>query len=155
MRVLILVFAIMLSVTAKADYYYKTKSGWVKVTETIVTPKNDGKEENDSPKEVFERTDKGPAKNLLSALGKAAQFVVNRDERAYQHALKEAKILAARGTAGHPLGCAPGTRYSGTGYSWSARPNHCFYGEMSESRLVARACVRGANGAYFWSAHYR
>lgn len=82
-------------------------------------------------------------------------YEVNRDARAYAHAKREAQILASRGTAGHPLGCAPGTRYSGTGYSYSSRPNHCFYGELPETRLVARACVIGRNGARFWSAHYR
>ena len=83
------------------------------------------------------------------------RYVVNRDHRAYSHALREAQILAARGTAGHPLGVAPGCRYSGTGYSYSTRPNHCYYGEISESRLIARAVVRGKNGAFYWSAHYR
>lgn len=83
------------------------------------------------------------------------RFVINRNPAAYQHALREAQILASRGTAGHPLGVAPGCRYSGTGYSYSQRPNHCYYGEMSESRLVARAVVRGRNGAFYWSAHYR
>ena len=84
-----------------------------------------------------------------------SRFVVNRDPAAYAHALREAQILAARGTAGHPLGCARGCRYSGTGYSYSSRPNHCYYGELPESQLVARAVVRGRNGAWFWSAHYR
>ena len=143
MRFVVLVGLLMFTMTAKADHYIKTKNGWVKV---VNSPADTAVE----PAKV-----NGPIKGLAQSLGKAAQFVVNKDERAYKHALKEAQILAARGTAGHPLGCAPGTRYSGTGYSWSARPNHCFYGEMSESRLVARACVRGANGAYFWSAHYR
>jgi hypothetical protein len=83
------------------------------------------------------------------------RYVVNRDPVAYNHAVREAQILANRGTAGHPLGCAPGCSKSGTGYSWSPRPNHCFYGELSDNRLVARACVKGRNGAYFWSAHYR
>ena len=83
------------------------------------------------------------------------RYVVNRDPSAYAHALREAQILAARGTAGHPLGCAPGCNASGTGYSHSSRPHHCFYGEISESRLVARAVVKGRNGAWYWSAHYR
>jgi hypothetical protein len=96
-----------------------------------------------------------PDSTLVSNLGSAARYVVNRDPAAYAHALREAQILARQGTSGHPLGCAPGTSYSGTGYSWSPSPNHCYYGEMPESRLVARACVRGPNGAYFWSAHYR
>jgi hypothetical protein len=80
---------------------------------------------------------------------------VNRNRAAYNHALKEAQILASRGTAGHPMGCAPGSSRSGTGYSWGGAPNHCYYGQLSDSQLIARACVRGRNGAYFWSAHYR
>ena len=79
---------------------------------------------------------------------------INRDARAYAWAKREATILAARGTAGHPMGCAPGTRYSGTGYSHSGRPVHC-YSEMPESRIVARACVRGRNGAFYWSCHLK
>ena len=83
-------------------------------------------------------------------------YVVARDPVAYRWALREARILASRGTAGHPLGCAPGTRMSGTGYGWNPlRPNHCYLGELPHSRLVARARVRGPNGAWFWSAHYR
>lgn len=79
--------------------------------------------------------------------------VYRADERAYQHALREANILASRNTVGHPLGCAPGTTGSGTGTSWSAsRPNHCFF--RSGRRLVARAMVQ-RGGKCFWSAHYR
>jgi hypothetical protein len=80
---------------------------------------------------------------------------VARDQRAYQHALREAQILADRQSVGHPLGVAPGCRYSGTGTSRSPdRPNHCYLNEISESRLVARAVVF-KNGVYYWSAHYR
>lgn len=90
-------------------------------------------------------------------------LIVNRDPNAYAHALREAQILASRGEnyhrhgdGGHPLGIAPGCRYSGTGYSRDPnRPNHCYYGEMPDSRLVARAMVPGPNGTYYWSAHYR
>jgi len=83
------------------------------------------------------------------------RYVVSHNPQAYAHALREAQILASRGTAGHPLGVAPGSRYSGTGYSFSPRPHHCYYGELPESRLIARAVVRGRNGAWYWSAHYR
>lgn len=110
-----------------------------------------------NPGEILLAIDGVPVNQLpkqMTATG-VERFVVNRDPVAYNHALREARILAQRGTAGHPLGCAPGCSRSGTGYSWSPRPNHCFYGELSDSRLVARACVRGRNGAYFWSAHYR
>lgn len=80
---------------------------------------------------------------------------VARDERAYQHALREAQILAERRSVGHPLGVAPGCRYSGTGTSRSPdKPNHCYVNELPESRLVARAVVF-RNGVYYWSAHYR
>ena len=90
-------------------------------------------------------------------------LIVNRDPTAFAHALREAQILASRGEnyhrygdGGHPLGIAPGCRYSGTGYSRDPnRPNHCYYGEMPDSRLVARAMVPGPNGTYYWSAHYR
>ena len=91
----------------------------------------------------------------ISNLGQAARYVVNRNQAAYNHALREAQILARNGSAGHPLGCAPGTRRSGTGYSYGSTPNHCYYGQLPDSQLVARACVRGRNGALYWSAHYR
>lgn len=90
-----------------------------------------------------------------SNLGHAARYVVNRNQAAYNHALKEAQILANRGSSGHPMGCAPGSSRSGTGYSWNSVPNHCYFGQLPDSQLIARACVRGHNGAYFWSAHYR
>jgi len=79
---------------------------------------------------------------------------VNRDARAYAHALQEATILADRNMTGHPLGCASGCSRSGTGYSYSDTPTHCFAGELPDSMLVARACVI-RNGRYYWSAHYR
>lgn len=89
--------------------------------------------------------------------------VVGEGTAAYQHALREAQIIAARGgnyhrtgDGGHPLGVAPGCSYSGTGYTWDPnRPGHCYLGELPDSRLVARARAQGANGAWFWSAHYR
>jgi hypothetical protein len=40
---------------------------------------------------------------------------------------------------GHPVPSPPGIK-SGTGYSWDAnRPNHCWYGEISEGRLASAA----------------
>ena len=92
-----------------------------------------------------------PASVAIAADG--YPVVCRTDERAYQWALREAQILAQRGSSGHPMGCAPGTTGSGTGYSWDInRPNHCFY--RSGRRLVARArVIRG--GRAFWSAHYR
>lgn len=82
--------------------------------------------------------------------------VVNRDGAAFAHAQREAQILASRGTVGHPLGVAPGCRYSGTGTSFSPdQPNHCYADEMPESRLVARAMAQGRDGKVYWSAHYR
>ena len=90
-------------------------------------------------------------------------LIVNRDSNAYAHAVREAGILASRGEnyhrhgdGGHPLGVAPGCGFSGTGYSRDPnRPNHCYLGELPDSRLVARAMVPGPNGTYYWSAHYR
>ncbi len=80
--------------------------------------------------------------------------VCRTDERAYQHALREAQILASQGRVYHPLGCAPGTSASGCGSSFDPnRPNHCFY--RSGRRLVARARVMGRDGRYYFSAHYR
>lgn len=80
--------------------------------------------------------------------------VCRTDERAYQHALREAQILASQRRVYHPLGCAPGTYASGCGSSFNAnRPNHCFY--RSGRRLVARARVMGRDGRYYFSAHYR
>lgn len=94
-----------------------------------------------------------PVANAVRAVGDA--LIVNRDERAYRHAVREAQILAGRRTAGHPLGVAPGCTRSGTGISLSpTRPNHCYL-ELPDSRLVARAMVAGRDGRYYWSAHYR
>ncbi len=89
--------------------------------------------------------------------------VIGEGTAAYQHALREAQIIAARGSnyhrhgdGGHPLGVAPGCSYAGTGYTWDPnRPGHCYLGELPDSRIVARARAQGANGAWFWSAHYR
>lgn len=80
--------------------------------------------------------------------------VYNANEQAYQHALREAKILASQRRVYHPLGCAPGTRASGCGSSFDAnRPNHCYF--RSGKTLVARARFRGRNGRWYFSAHYR
>ena len=80
--------------------------------------------------------------------------VCRTDERAYQHALREAQILASQGRVYHPLGCAPGTFASGCGSSFDLnRPNHCYY--RSGRRLVARARVMGRDGRFYFSAHYR
>ena len=80
--------------------------------------------------------------------------ICQTDERAYQHALREAQILASQRRVYHPLGCAPGTTGSGCGSSFDPnRPNHCFY--RSGRRLVARARVMGRDGRFYFSAHYR
>ena len=82
---------------------------------------------------------------------------INRDPVAYAHAAREVRILAAQGYRnGHPLGCAPGCRASGTGYSHSPnRPTHCLM-ERGDGPIVARACYRcPRTGRYYWSAHYR
>jgi hypothetical protein len=89
--------------------------------------------------------------------------IIGEGTAAYQHALREAQIIASRGAGyfrysdgGHPLGNAPGARYSGTGYTWDMnRPGHCWEDELPQSRIIARARARGVNGAWFWSAHYR
>lgn len=81
---------------------------------------------------------------------------INRDSRAYDHAKREAHMLANSGNgAWHPLGVCTqaGCRYSGCGMSMNGRPNHCYL-NMPESRIVARACVRRGN-RWFWSAHLR
>lgn len=117
----------------------------------------DGVPINNSPKFPIVNSVLNVPRNAFSRL------IVNRDDRAYQHALREAQIIASRGEryhrssdGGHPLGVAPGCRFAGTGYSRDPnRPNHCYYGEISEDRLIARAMVPGPNGTYFWSAHYR
>lgn len=81
--------------------------------------------------------------------------IINRNPIAFAHALKEATLLAQREMVGHPYGVAPGCSKAGTGCSFSANePNHCFK-ELPESRIVARAVVRGRSGRYYWSAHYR
>lgn len=78
--------------------------------------------------------------------------VVNLDSRAYAHALREAQIQADRGRVGHYLGCAPGTRFSGVGNSFSTnQPNHC----KTSGTIVARAYAIGRDGRVYWSAHYK
>ena len=92
---------------------------------------------------------------VVNTVSAVSSRVVNRDQAAYNHALREAQILAARRASGHPLGVAPGCSFAGTGTSNSPNvPNHC-YKNVSESRLVARAVVLGSDGMYYWSAHYR
>lgn len=96
------------------------------------------------------------AQSAVNVIEGISSRIVNRDPVAYNHALREAQILASRRGSGHPLGVAPGCFYAGTGTSFSAeQPNHCYAREMPESRLVARAVVRGSDGKYYWSAHYR
>jgi hypothetical protein len=81
--------------------------------------------------------------------------VVNRNDQAFQHALAEAQILARTRSKGHPMGVAPGCKYSGTGISYSPEiPSHC-YSNLPEERLMARAVVHGPDNNYYWSAHYR
>ena len=97
--------------------------------------------------------------NTVRAVGSTvigiSSRVVNRDQAAYDHAQREAQILANRRGSGHPLGVAPGCSYSGTGTSFSSdSPNHC-YNNLPESRLIARAVAVGSDGKYYWSAHYR
>jgi hypothetical protein len=114
--------------------------------------------------EQFNVRSTGPIRNAIAGVTNATAqvmrsisnaFIVNRDERAYRHALREAQILANRRSAGHPLGVAPGCRFSGTGISLSAdRPNHCYL-NLPNARLVARAMVVGNDGRFYWSAHYR
>lgn len=78
---------------------------------------------------------------------------VRLDERAYQHAQREAQLQASRSRVGHWLGIAPGCRFAGVGSSTStSRPNHCSTGRY---RLVARAWAIGRDGKVYWSAQYR
>jgi hypothetical protein len=77
---------------------------------------------------------------------------VRIDAAAYSFALREATLQASRHSVGHLLGIAPGCRGSGVGSSSSpSSPNHC----VSGGQLVARAGVRGSDGKWYWSAHYR
>lgn len=90
------------------------------------------------------------------------RLIVNRDAATYADCLREAQIIASRGEnyyryrdGGHPVPSPPGIK-SGTGYSRDPnRANHCWLGELPESRLIARAMVPGPNGTYFWAARYR
>jgi len=93
------------------------------------------------------------ASNVARTAYQVTGAIVNRDPAAYSHALREATIQAQRGRVGHFLGCAPGATFSGVGNSFSAnQPNHC---TTRRGTLVARAVVRGSDGRYYWSAHYR
>lgn len=97
-----------------------------------------------------------PVQTAVRAVQSAVSSrIVNRNQAAFDHALREAHILARRGFSHHPLGVAPGARYAGTGSSFSPdSPNHC-YDHWPESRLIARAVVKDSRGRYWWSAHYR
>jgi hypothetical protein len=79
---------------------------------------------------------------------------VNRNQQVYDWAKREATLMARYGRVKHYLGCGPGIRYSGVGSSFSGRPNHCYL-NMPQSRIIARACVRGRNGMWYWSCHLR
>lgn len=99
----------------------------------------------------------------FNAIYRGYPAIIGYGTPAYEHALREAQIIASRGLnyhrypdGGHPLGNAPGARYSGTGYTWDMnRPGHCWEDELPASRIIARARFRGTSGAWFWSAHYR
>lgn len=98
---------------------------------------------------------KSTGKIIEDAFGAISSRIVNRDPVAYNHALREAQILASRGSHGHPLGTAPGCTFTGTGISHHPeQPNHCYL-NLGEQRLIARAVVKGKDGKYYWSAHYR
>ena len=84
----------------------------------------------------------------------AEQYVCRKDPIAYQHALRECKLMAKHKKVSHILGCAKGTRFCGVGMSYGTKPRHC-YSKTDERRLVARAFVKTASGARYWSAHYR
>lgn len=95
------------------------------------------------------------AANVVRGPSVMSGAIVNRSQVAYDHAVQEATILAGQQRVYHPLGVAPGCRYSGTGSSFSVdRPNHC-YMRLGNRRLVARAAVQGSDGRWYWSAHYR
>lgn len=79
---------------------------------------------------------------------------INRNQTVYDWARREATLMAKYGRVKHYLGCGPGIRYSGVGSSYNGRPNHCYL-NMPQSRIVARACVRGRNGMFYWSCHLR
>lgn len=134
---------------------------------SVANAQYDPKDYNLAPGEILvavngvpvEQLRSTPVKSVVTAAVNAVEAIssriVNRDQNAYNHALREAQILASRRASGHPLGVAPGCRYAGTGTSFSAQsPNHC-YKNLPESRLVARAVVLGSDGRYYWSAHYR
>lgn len=88
---------------------------------------------------------------LLASAAYAQQ--VNRDDRAFAFAQREADLQARREQVGHFLGIAPGCRFAGVGSSFStSRPNHC---STNKYRLVARAYAIGRSGKVYWSAHYR
>src|SRR6056297_339660 len=91
------------------------------------------------------RSNTPPAVTQTSRSG--APPIIGQGTAAYQHALREAQIIASRGgdyhrrsDGGHPLGNAPGCSRSGTGYTWDRnRPGHCWENELPDSRIVARA----------------
>lgn len=95
-------------------------------------------------------------------------YTIGEGTAAFAFAQQEANYLASRGVRdyesgvarfgakhGHPMGVAPGARSAGTGYSWNMRhPQHCSDHEPP-SNIVARARAQSADGAWFWSAHFR
>jgi len=90
---------------------------------------------------------------ILTAASYLPAQEVNHDQRAYDHAKREATLQAKLGRVGHFLGIAPGCRFAGVGSSGSvARPNHC---STTRYRLVARAHAIGRNGVVYWSSMYK
>ena len=74
--------------------------------------------------------------------------------RAEAHALAEARLMMRMGRIGHPMGCAPGARFSGTGMGPSQTCNTCVPGRRMT--LIADARVRNPlTGYWFRSRHWR
>jgi hypothetical protein len=93
---------------------------------------------------------------LLISLFLASSPLVSVD-LAQTHAEREAKMMADRRICSHLLGVAPTARFSGVGRSTHPQPKTCLPWEHGSGarQVIADATVRGSDGFYYRSRHWK